>query len=159
MYGPRLPYTMHAGTGIIAAQGWYSRWTYVHQWSSISLDENIFGVHRIFLVRCRCLCCQDLLCEPDIGTLISAFMDTTVHGSLLNFCWEADTLCTSYLGVVGQVGCYQYVRVTSLWFAFWPAVRFGLVPDLAKNPTHFVLAGLSPGQDINLQFFGQVVPR
>jgi hypothetical protein len=32
-------------------------------------------------------------------------------------------------------------------------VWFGLVPDLAKNPTLTVLAGLLPGQDINPQFF------
>jgi hypothetical protein len=28
---------------------------------------------------------------------------------------------------------------------FWPAVRFGSVPDPAKNPTRIALAGLLPG--------------
>ena len=33
---------------------------------------------------------------------------------------------------------------------------FGLVPDLAENPTRFVLAGLLPGSDINTWVFGRV---
>ena len=38
------------------------------------------------------------------------------------------------------------------------SVRFSSVPDTAKNLTRSVLAGLLPGQDINLRFFDQVVP-
>jgi len=37
-----------------------------------------------------------------------------------------------------------------------PEKRFGSVPDLFKNPTNFVFAGLLPGPDIHPRFFGQI---
>jgi len=42
--------------------------------------------------------------------------------------------------------CWQPDRVTRQWSGFWLAVRYGSVPDPAKNPTGIVLAGLLPGQ-------------
>ena len=54
--------------------------------------------------------------------------------------------------------CKQRVRVTRQRSGFWPAVRFGSVPNPAKYPTHCVLAGLLPGPDINPRLFGRVVP-
>jgi len=63
MYGLRWPYMTHSGTGIVRAWARFSR-AYVQIWASISVDENIHGVQLIFLVGCRCFCCQDLLREP-----------------------------------------------------------------------------------------------
>jgi len=58
--------------------------------------------------------------------------------------------------ILWQTKCKQWVRVASQQSGFQPAGRFGPVPNPAKNPTHFVLAGLLPGPDRNPHFLGQV---
>ena len=57
---------------------------------------------------------------------------------------------------IGQGVVLATGPVTRQRSGFWLAVQFCLVPDPAKNPTRFVLAGLLPGPVTNLWSFGQV---
>jgi len=75
------------------------------------MDEDICGVHLIFLVGCRCFTLPRFAWGA-----IRAHMSLYIDGChctwiLPNFWWGADALCTPHLGVVGQVCSAPYSNI------------------------------------------------